>query len=449
MRAHLFPVICMSLGVVLAAPQQPGQTTPQQPGQTAPQQPGQTAPPSEQAAAPPENIVFRSDVSLVRVDAQVVDSDNRAITHLRMEDFVLREEGRPQPIRNFASENMPVDVLFLLDVSASMRPHVQRIADASGQALTVLGKDDRMGIMVFDRSTRVRLRFSNSRQDVQREFDRLLRQERFNGGTDITRAMLDAADYIRTQGRRDARRAIVILTDDQTEFDRDDEAVSRALTRADAVMCALIAPDAMQNRGYGGGGQRRGGWGGGPGIGLGGPLGGIIFGPGGGGGRRYPGGGGGGGSHTQSAGTAEIARASGGDSMSVDDASALEETLSRIRQRYALYFNLPDGVRAGQERNIALDLSPEARQRYRDAEVRYRRVYMTPEGAGNSTPTMVTHAPRDDGYSTSRDASSAGTGSTGNDDTPTPSRRRRVAVNQDGSAVGPSDSDDSITLPGK
>src|SRR5438105_13572574 len=104
-----------------------------------------------------DEVVFRSDVSLVRVDAQVVDSGNRAITGLRLEDFVLREEGRTQPIRNFATESVPVDVLFLLDVSASMRPHVQRIADASGQAMNVLGKDDRMAIMVFDRSTRVRL----------------------------------------------------------------------------------------------------------------------------------------------------------------------------------------------------------------------------------------------------------------------------------------------------
>ena len=158
--------------------------------------------------------MFRSDVSLVRVDAQVVDRVNRAITDLRVDDFVLHEGGRLQPIRNFASEDMPVDILFLLDVSASMGPHVQRIADASRQALMVLGTSDRMGIMVFDRSTRVRLRFSGSRLELQRELDHLLRQERFNGGTDITRAMLDAADYIRREGRRDARRAIVILTDD-------------------------------------------------------------------------------------------------------------------------------------------------------------------------------------------------------------------------------------------
>ena len=158
-----------------------------------------------------DTIVFRSDVSLVRVDAQVVDRDNRAITGLRATDFILREEGRPQQIRNFASENMPVDVLMLLDVSASMRPHVQRIADAAHQALRVMGDQDRIGIMVFDRATRVRLPFRNSRRDAERELEAVLDQEGFDGGADITRGLLDAASYM----ARDARRAIVILTDDQ------------------------------------------------------------------------------------------------------------------------------------------------------------------------------------------------------------------------------------------
>jgi VWFA-related protein len=369
-----------------------------------------------------DDVVFHSDVSLVRVDAQVVDSSNRAIIHLRAEDFILRENGRAVPIRNFASENMPVDVLFLLDVSGSMRPHVQRIADASGQALTELGNSDRMGIMVFDRATRVRLAFSSDRQAVQREFDRLLRDERFNGGTDITRAMLDAADYMRREGRRDARRAIVILTDDRTEFDRDDEAVERALTRADTVMCALIAPDAMP---YGNrGGRRQGGYGGG---GLGGPLGGIIFGPRG-GGNGYPGGGRTGGSHTQSAGTAGIARDSGGDSMSVNDASALDDTLERLRRRYTLFFSLPEGVQPGQERNIEVDLSPEARRRFSDAEVRYRRTFQSSSGDRDSGPASITRAP------------SAPNPSDSTTDSGTPTtHRRRVAVNEDGSPIASPD----------
>ncbi len=377
-----------------------------------------------------DDVVFHTDVSLARVDAQVVDSSNRPIIHLHAGDFVVREDGKVVPIKGFAADNMPVDVLFLLDVSASMRPHVQRIADASGEALAQLGKDDRMSIMVFDTNTRVRLAFNTSKSEVQRELDRLLRDESFRGGTDITRAMFDAADYVRTHGRRDARRAIVILTDDQTNarFGVDQPGVGRALARADAVMCALIAPDAMP---YRRGGQRPGGWGGGgPGLGGGGgPLGGIIFGPRG-GGNRYPGGGGG--AENTSAGTSEIARDSGGDSMSVNDASALEDTLTRLRQRYTLYFNLSEGAQPGLARNVEVDLAPQARSRFADAEVHYRRTSQSSTGDRDNAPMRITRAPSDNidsGVSTSPSSNSSSTG-----DSTTP-HRRRVAVNEDGSAI--------------
>jgi VWFA-related protein len=367
-----------------------------------------------------DEVIFRSDVSLVRVDAQVLDRSNRAITGLQVTDFVLREEGQPQQIRNFASENMPVDVLLLLDVSASMRPHVQRISSAAHQAFQALGKDDRVGIMVFDRQSRLRLGFRNNRSEVEREFESLLRDETFNGGTDITRGLLDAASYIGREGRRDARRAIVILTDDQTEFNRDEEAVERALIKGDTVLSALIAPDAMANRqmqtggGYPGGGwpsggrRSGGGWpgggwpgGGGGWPGTGGP---VIIGPGGQGRRQ------GGpvmiGHRTKSAGTSEIAQASGGDSMPVSDASAFENTLSRIRQRYALHFYLPQGVKPGQERNIEVALADSARSRYAGAEVRYRRTYLAPGGGSGSSepePTVISRAP-DQSSSADREA---------------------------------------------
>lgn len=353
-----------------------------------------------------KDVVFRSDVSLVRVDAQVVDRDNRAITGLRAEDFILREGGKVQPVRNFESENMPLDVMLLFDVSASMRPHVQRIASAAHDAMRVLGDQDRVGIMVFDRSSRLRLPFRTSRQDVEHELDAMLRHETFRGGTDITRGLLDAADYVARQARREARRAIVILTDDQTEMERNEERVERALARADAVLSLLLAPDAMAGRSYPGGGHGggRGGGGGtwpGGGVGLGGPLGGIILGRRGGYGGRQPGagypgggypGGGVGGSRTHTAGTAEIARDSGGDNMSVDDASALETTLARIRQRYALHFHLPDGVTPGQERNIEVALTDAARRRYPGAEVRFRRIFLGSGGNTEAGPTVVTRS---------------------------------------------------------
>jgi len=48
--------------------------------------------------------------------------------------------------------------------------------------------------------------------------------------------------------------------------------------------------------------------------------------------------------------------------MDVEDASAFENTLARIRERYALYFYLPEGAKPGDERAIEVELSDAARQ---------------------------------------------------------------------------------------
>jgi hypothetical protein len=398
-----------------------------------------------------DDVVFHSDVSLVRVDAQVLDRDNRAITGLRSSDFVLRDEGKVQEIKNFASESMPIDVLFLLDVSTSMRPHVELIASASNDALRTLKKEDRVGIMVFDRASRLRmpLRFAD-RDDVDHEFQTLLRQESFHGGTDITRGLLDAAAYVGRSGRKGARRAIIILTDDQTERDRDEERVGQALINADAVLSALIAPDAMHSGmhypggGYPGGGYPGGGGHGYPGRGrTGGYPGGGLPWPGSGGVILGPRGGYGGhggqvpgqmGSHTRSAGTSEIALDSGGDSMPAGDASALATTLARLRQRYALYFRMPAGAKPKQERTIEVALAPSARSRYTDSEVRYRKVYLTPSeidpaSAATESASTQSQGTTPQGASTEPPAPPAAT--------PAPTAKRRTVLDDSGGPRGP------------
>lgn len=302
--------------------------------------------------------VFRSDVSLVRVDVLVSGPDRRPVGGLRASDFVLYDNQKEQPIRGFAAEEVPLDVLFLIDVSVSMKPHVSRIARASREALATLGEGDRGAIMVFDRQTRIRLPWTGSLDEVARGLQDVVEEEPFNGGTDITRALLEAARYVRTSARRDARRAIVILTDDQTERDRNVDRVVRALEDADAALGALIAPDAMHT----GRPMRRPGWGD------------IILGP-----RRpgrYPG------TiqrpHTQSAGTEEIARATGGDSLPVDRADALRETLATLRQRYSLFFAVPSDARVGQRRTISVALTREAARHHPGAQLKYRSEYVVP-----------------------------------------------------------------------
>ncbi|HEX4227644.1 MAG TPA: VWA domain-containing protein [Bryobacteraceae bacterium] len=413
------PLVFLAPVLAFAAGQSPAQSAP-----------AQTA--SAQNAPSDTPTVFKSDVAMTRVDAQVLDSSGRAITGMQLEDFVLRLNGRLVPIRNFASDNMPLDVLLLLDVSGSMEPHVERIANAAQEALNVLTPKDRVAIMVFDTYARVRLPFRSSHSEVTSALHRLLRSEGFNGGTFITRAMIQAASYVQKNARPEARRAIVILTDDETQDSEDEPRVEAALDRANAMLSFLRAPYELPGS-PGGGGVPHGTWGtpgsNWPGTGGGWPGGGgpVILG--------RPGGYGADPSHT--AGTDTIARDSGGDVMSVDDASSLENTLARLRQRYALYFYVPDGMTASPG-SVEVGLSQEARIRFHDADIHYRRVYMAggKGGSEQAGPTLVRRA--NPNYSSEPEpqlpvSESAPSSS---------SKGRRVMVNEDsGSPVNTIDTD--------
>jgi hypothetical protein len=376
------------------------------------------------AVASDDPVVFRSDVALTRIDAQVVDRSGHSITGLEANDFVLRLDGRELQVRDFASENMPIDILLLVDVSGSMEPHVQRIASAARAALNVLADQDRVAIMVFDTRARVRLRFRSNHGEITDRLNHLLRSESFSGGTHITHALVDAAAYLQRESRPEARRAVVILTDDERQDEEDEASVESALARANAVMSFLQAPyEPPTLSGNGPVGGRYGTWGSGgtwpggggwPGGGVGLPGGGpVILGRGGPG--TY------GADRSHSAGTAQIATDSGGDVMRVDEASSLEDTLARLRQRYALYCYLPEGSWAGSG-SIQVDLSQEARLRFLDAEIHYRRIYMSGSGSGeHSGPMAVTSA---------HPTTATSDESTASRDQPV-RKGRRVAVNED------------------
>jgi hypothetical protein len=124
--------------------------------------------------------------------------------------------------------------------------------------------------------------------------------------------------------------------------------------------------------------------------------------------------------------------------MSINDASALEDTLARLRQRYALHFYLSEDAQAKSQHNIRVDLSTEARIRYPEADVHSRRVFMGGGSTESGGPTVVTH----------QTAISDPIPGEGDAATSSSTKHKRVAVNEDssgsaGSSVGPPSADDS------
>ena len=298
-------------------------------------------------AAQEDTPLFRSDVTLVRVDVQVLDRAGQRITGLTKDDFRLAVNGQPAPVSAFAYEQIPLDVVLLIDVSGSMRPHVQRIANGLRGALRSLGPDDRVALLAFDRRPRLRMELEGDHDRIAAGMEELLREERFNSGTAITRAIKESADWLSRGARADARRAVVILTDDENGDGRDEDGVLSALDRAGAALSVLQAPGSRQGMG----GPR---W----------PIGrrgGIIFGP------RFPQPG------PQvdileSAGIREIARETGGDTFKVEESAALEMTFARLRQRYAIFYSDPTGAAP-----VTIGLSESALRRHPGAQADYRR----------------------------------------------------------------------------
>src|SRR3954452_17469305 len=96
-----------------------------------------------------DGATFRLDVSLVHVDAEVLTKDGRIVSGLGIEDFRVFDDGREQKLVSVASEQQPLDLILLFDISASMRPRIQRVAQAARQAAALLRKGDWVAIMCF------------------------------------------------------------------------------------------------------------------------------------------------------------------------------------------------------------------------------------------------------------------------------------------------------------
>ena len=66
------------------------------------------------------------NTDLVVLDAQVIDRKTRKVFGpLRKEDFEILEENVKQEIAYFGQDQLPLSILFLLDISRSVRPVIE------------------------------------------------------------------------------------------------------------------------------------------------------------------------------------------------------------------------------------------------------------------------------------------------------------------------------------
>ena len=290
------------------------------------------------AFAQESDVTFKASVANVRVDAQVTQ-DGEVITGLTAQDFIIREDDRPQPIVYFGREKEQLSLLLLLDVSGSMRKYVEQVASVAQQSLRFLRMKDRVALMVFAREANVRIDFTDDMSVVASEISAAAADESVGTATNINEALLTAANYMEEKsGDSGGRKALLILTDNLgLNYRSPDQPVIDALHESNTVMNAIVV----------GKGQRPS------------PLSkGRTLNP-----------------DFTPPDVFTIAEQTGGEAVKAERAGeAFNRMIERIRTRYSIHYNMPNPGVAG-FRRIDVELTPAAKLRYPRAEVRARKGY--------------------------------------------------------------------------
>lgn len=150
---------------------------------------------------------LRVDVDLVLLPVTVSDPMNHAVTSLKKEDFAIYEGNQQQEIRYFSTEDAPISIAILLDVSKSMSDKINTEREALVEFLKNANPDDEYFAIAFSDRPRV---LADSTQSID-ELEGQLLSTQPGGPT----AMLDAV-YLAVSKLRSARykrKAILIISD--------------------------------------------------------------------------------------------------------------------------------------------------------------------------------------------------------------------------------------------
>jgi hypothetical protein len=283
--------------------------------------------PSAFLAAPQDDVVFRSGVSLVRVDAEVQDAHGQLVTNLKQQDFRLLDEGAAQNIVNFSFEEEPLDLILLFDIAGSMRGKLLNVLRAVELGFGELHRGDRVCVMAFGGQPTELKPFSADLNAVNEAIVLKVPSLHFGGDRKPDRAADAAALRFRREPVTPRRRAVLMITDRVGLHASGDAGAIRDLWQSDAVMSELVLS----------GGQRT-----------------RILEP---GASIIP---------DKTGGATVVAGAPG---------PAFQDSVRRLRRRYTMYYALP-ALTAGAERTIQVELSPAAASRVPNARIRARTGYV-------------------------------------------------------------------------
>jgi len=183
-----------------------------------------------------EGDVVRVETQLVTVPTVVTDKTGHPISSLKLENFAVLEDGKPQTLTNFSTTEAPFEIALLLDTSGSTRQELGLIRDAANEFLNALRTGDRVAIIGFNNSQgpnglMAAVDVLSPLTDKRVILRNAIATLRTSNGTPFYDALARVADEVFRNPPADefrGRRAVVALTDGVDSSSNSDFAEARA-----------------------------------------------------------------------------------------------------------------------------------------------------------------------------------------------------------------------------
>jgi VWFA-related protein len=181
---------------------------------------------------------FRSTSALVMVDVLVTD-DRRPVTGLTRQDFELLDNGVAQTIQQIYVEQLPVNVILVLDTSGSVDG--ERLTSLKNGATSIVGHlrpKDRAAIVTFSHRLDLRSALTADREALRRSITAL--------SADGSTALRDAAYAGLALRAADPTRTLLLLFSDGVDTGSilDEPRILEIARRSDATIYGIAARDA-------------------------------------------------------------------------------------------------------------------------------------------------------------------------------------------------------------
>ena len=177
---------------------------------------------------------IKVDVDLVLVPVTITDPMNRLVTGLEKKNFVLLDNGEKQDIRHFSSEDAPISLGVIFDMSGSMKDKIDKSREAVVEFFKTANPQDEFFMVAFNDKPEVISDFTRSIESIQGQLIYAIPRGRT--------ALLDAI-YLALAKMHEAhnqKKALLIISDGGDNHSRYTESEIKSIVKeADVQIYAI------------------------------------------------------------------------------------------------------------------------------------------------------------------------------------------------------------------